>query len=184
MPLTNQKLPFKHESLSHIDKHWTQYKLFIFYMIHLSYSFVGSWKHHDVIVTWKRELQKSNSTQKCCAGNTEGSPRSEKRRRKGRELFHFLDSSADTQPPLITPQIKQSISQLFVQSLMQINGGGKKVRLTINPKKINHILSCQPILLSSQNKHHNKNPSPIHEIYAYVYMKRKIWVYCSNKVTL
>lgn len=71
-------------------------------------------------MSYRNPTQLKNAVQE-----TEGSSRSEKRR-KGRKLFHFLNSSTDSQQPLITLQIKQSISQLFAQSLMQINGGGKK----------------------------------------------------------
>lgn len=148
-------------------------------MLQLRWDLKTSRRYHDS----KSELQKSNSTQKRCAVNTEGFSRSGKRR-KSRIFFHLLDSSTDTQAPLITPQKSNPSPSCLYGVLCKLMVGGKNVRLTINPKKINHILSCQPSLLSSQNKHHDKNASSIHEIYTYVYMKRNICVYRSNKVTL
>lgn len=71
-------------------------------------------------MSYENPIQPKNAVQE-----REGSSRIENRR-KSRKMFHFLNSSTDTQQPLITPWIKQSISQLFAQSLMQINGGGKK----------------------------------------------------------
>lgn len=150
-------------------------------MTHLSSRSVGTWKHHDVIMTWKHALQKSNSTQKMLC-------RKHRRFLKKWKLFHFLNSSI---PTTLTPNnqlINHRSSNPSPNSLhivlCKLMKEEKKVRLTINPKEINHILSCQPTLLSSQNKHHDKNSSSIHEIYTYVYMKRNICIYRSKKVTL
>lgn len=160
-------------------------------MITLSYIFGFLWLENNTTLLYFENVSYKNPSQfkstTCRPVNTEDNSRTENRSSKSHKSFCPDSTSTDIQSICLLPPPHRKglpISKTKQEhSLMQITRG-KKFRLTINPKKINSILSCQPPLLSSKDEHHDKNAYSIDGIYTDVHMKRNICIYPSTKVTL
>jgi len=99
--------------------------------------FIVTWKHHYFIVTWKRELQKPKASEKCKMLCSKYRRLLKNWKQKRTQQILSISGLHNHWHPKSTPAYYTADAEATY-----LPRG-----LTINPKKLGSILSCQPPLI-------------------------------------